>query len=103
MTNRTGSLLMIELNLLLIIILMAGADPGRNLTRGQAKARGRGYIGVALSVGIDKRYSLESSNSSVEWPTSLRKSKQLKTEIVLGGSANQRNSQMQGSRMQSKH
>ena len=34
-----------------------GEDPGRNLTRTQQKAHGRGYMGVALSVGLDKRDS----------------------------------------------
>ena len=53
--------------------MTAGADPGRNLTRAQPKARGRGYMGVALSVGLDKRDSLKSSNSSVEYLTSLQK------------------------------
>ena len=65
-------------------------DPGRNLTRAQPKARGRGYMGVALQVGFDNRDSLESSNNSVEFLTFLHKNKQLKMELVLGRSAIQR-------------
>ena len=29
-----------------LLCSLAGADPGRNLTRAQQKARGRGYMGV---------------------------------------------------------
>ena len=47
-----------------------GADPGRNLTKAQPKAHGRG---VAFRVGLDKRTSLKSSKSSVEYLTSLQK------------------------------
>ena len=53
--------------------LKAGADPGRTLTRVQPKARGRGNMGVVLSVGLDKRDSLKSSNSSVECVTCYKK------------------------------
>ena len=65
-------------------------DPGRNLTRAQLKVRGCGYMGVALSVGLDNHDSLKSSNSSVEFLTSLHKNKQLETKLVLGRSAIQR-------------
>ena len=53
--------------------LKAGADPGRTLTRVQPKARGRGNMDVVLSVGLDKRDSLKSSNSSVECVTFYKK------------------------------
>jgi len=48
-------------------------DPGRNLTQAQPKAHRHGYMGVALSVGLDKRDSLKSNNSPVEYLTSLQK------------------------------
>ena len=47
-----------------------------NLTKAQPKARGRGYMGVALSLGLDKPDSLISSKSSVEYLTLLHKHKQ---------------------------
>ena len=47
-------------------------------------------MGVALSVGLDNYDIDKSSNSSVEFRTSLHKNKQLETKLVLGGSAIQR-------------
>ena len=56
----------------------------------QPKAHGRGYIGVALRVGLDNPGTLKSCNSSVEFLTLLHKNKGLRTELVLGGSSIQR-------------
>ena len=73
-----------------IKLVQSGADPGRNLTRAQPKVRGRGYMAMALCMGLDNHDMLKSSNSSVEFLTSLHKSKQLRMTLVLGGSAIQR-------------
>ena len=65
-----------------------GADPEKNLTRAQPKARGCGFMGVALSMGSCRHDLVDAAQLSarLRYFNASTKNKLLKTELVLGGS-----------------